>query len=159
MAATQTQRLSQNFVERFPFTVFFSRCQTIFGSPPLPTPVAALATGETGGSIRFQHFSIQHFCSLLLFVMTYILTPGSERVGVHRVNHPICGQANRAPTELVIVRGGSTDRTDEIVRSHASKCDWIEFVRMPERTTSLAPAPCWRGVLLGHASPRQAANL
>src|SRR5437868_4626503 len=38
------------------------------------------------------------------------------------------------PLKWVIVSDGSTDRTDEIVRSYAAQHDWIELVRMPERT-------------------------
>ena len=34
----------------------------------------------------------------------------------------------------VIVSDGSTDGTDEIVRKHAAKHEWIHLVRMPERT-------------------------
>ena len=37
------------------------------------------------------------------------------------------------PKKWVIVSDGSTDRTDEIVQSHARERDWIEFIRMPER--------------------------
>jgi glycosyltransferase involved in cell wall biosynthesis len=37
------------------------------------------------------------------------------------------------PMKWVIVSDGSTDQTDEIVRSHASKHEWIELLRMPER--------------------------
>jgi len=38
------------------------------------------------------------------------------------------------PLKWVIVSDGSTDRTDEIVQKHAAQHDWIEFLRMPERT-------------------------
>jgi poly-beta-1,6-N-acetyl-D-glucosamine synthase len=37
------------------------------------------------------------------------------------------------PLRWVIVSDGSTDRTDGIVRNHADRYRWIEFVRMPER--------------------------
>ncbi len=38
------------------------------------------------------------------------------------------------PLKWVIVSDGSTDRTDEIATKYAGQHDWIEFVRMPERT-------------------------
>lgn len=36
------------------------------------------------------------------------------------------------PLKWVIVSDGSTDRTDQIVKKHASQHDWIELLRMPE---------------------------
>ena len=36
------------------------------------------------------------------------------------------------PEKWVIVSDGSTDRTDEIVKQHIAKNDWIELLRMPE---------------------------
>jgi biofilm PGA synthesis N-glycosyltransferase PgaC len=38
------------------------------------------------------------------------------------------------PLRWVIVSDGSTDGTDEIVERYAAENDWIELVRMPERT-------------------------
>jgi glycosyltransferase involved in cell wall biosynthesis len=40
---------------------------------------------------------------------------------------------NLRPLRWVIVSDGSTDGTDEIVERYATKHDWIELVRMPER--------------------------
>jgi len=37
------------------------------------------------------------------------------------------------PLKWIIVSDGSTDRTDEIVRSYAEQHPWIELMRMPER--------------------------
>jgi glycosyltransferase involved in cell wall biosynthesis len=37
------------------------------------------------------------------------------------------------PVRWVIVSDGSTDRTDEIVRSHAQQNPWIELLRMPDQ--------------------------
>jgi glycosyltransferase involved in cell wall biosynthesis len=37
------------------------------------------------------------------------------------------------PLKWVIVSDGSTDRTDEIVTSHAAKHDWIQLVRLADR--------------------------
>jgi glycosyltransferase involved in cell wall biosynthesis len=38
------------------------------------------------------------------------------------------------PLRWVIVSDGSTDNTDEIVTTYASRYEWIELLRMPERT-------------------------
>lgn len=38
------------------------------------------------------------------------------------------------PVKWVIVSDGSTDGTDDIVKRYAAEHNWIEFVRMPERT-------------------------
>jgi poly-beta-1,6-N-acetyl-D-glucosamine synthase len=38
------------------------------------------------------------------------------------------------PLKWVIVSDGSTDGTDDIVKRYAAEHDWIELVRMPERT-------------------------
>jgi poly-beta-1,6-N-acetyl-D-glucosamine synthase len=37
------------------------------------------------------------------------------------------------PVRWIIVSDGSTDRTDEIIKSYAARHDWIEYLRMPER--------------------------
>ena len=39
----------------------------------------------------------------------------------------------KLPLRWVIVSDGSTDSTDEIVKSYTSKYSWIELVRMAER--------------------------
>ena len=38
------------------------------------------------------------------------------------------------PLKWVVVSDGSTDGTDEIVKKYAAEYEWIDFVRMPERT-------------------------
>jgi poly-beta-1,6-N-acetyl-D-glucosamine synthase len=38
------------------------------------------------------------------------------------------------PVRWVIVSDGSTDGTDEIVKQYARRYEWIELIRMPERT-------------------------
>jgi glycosyltransferase involved in cell wall biosynthesis len=38
------------------------------------------------------------------------------------------------PARWAIVSDGSTDRTDEIIQCYAAQHEWIEFVRMPERS-------------------------
>ncbi|HEY8037337.1 MAG TPA: glycosyltransferase family 2 protein [Methylobacter sp.] len=38
------------------------------------------------------------------------------------------------PAKWVIVSDGSTDRTDDIVKQYTAKYNWIQLVRMPERT-------------------------
>lgn len=45
----------------------------------------------------------------------------------------VIAQTDR-PVKWVVVSDGSTDGTDEIVRQFAARHDWIELVRMPERT-------------------------
>jgi biofilm PGA synthesis N-glycosyltransferase PgaC len=39
----------------------------------------------------------------------------------------------RLPIKWVIVSDGSTDGTDDIVKTYADQYSWIEFIRMPER--------------------------
>src|SRR3954447_17213276 len=38
------------------------------------------------------------------------------------------------PLKWIIVSDGSTDGTDDIVKSYAARHHWIELLRMPERT-------------------------
>src|SRR5271157_1447434 len=38
------------------------------------------------------------------------------------------------PLKWVIVSDGSTDGTDDLVRTYTARHDWIELLRMPERT-------------------------
>ncbi|MGO8927561.1 MAG: glycosyltransferase family 2 protein [Limisphaerales bacterium] len=38
------------------------------------------------------------------------------------------------PLKWIIVSDGSTDRTDELARQYATRYDWIELLRMPERS-------------------------
>ena len=67
--------------------------------------------------------------------LTYFLvTPArNEEAFIELTIQSVIHQTVR-PVKWVIVSDGSTDRTDEIVRSYTSKYDWIELVRMDERT-------------------------
>src|SRR5215475_5907132 len=51
----------------------------------------------------------------------------------------------RLPKHWIIVSDRSTDRTNDIVRSYATKHGWIELIQMPERRdrTFAAKAICF----------------
>jgi glycosyltransferase involved in cell wall biosynthesis len=65
--------------------------------------------------------------------LRYVLvTPArNEEAFIEDTIRSVVAQTAR-PARWVIVSDGSTDRTDDIVKSYASQHDWIEFVRMPE---------------------------
>jgi glycosyltransferase involved in cell wall biosynthesis len=65
--------------------------------------------------------------------VTYVLvTPArNEEAFIESTIRSVIAQTVR-PLRWVIVSDGSTDRTDEIVKRHASQHDWIELERMPE---------------------------
>ena len=67
--------------------------------------------------------------------LTYVLiTPArNEEAHIEATITSVVAQTIR-PVKWVIVSDGSTDRTDEIVKRYAAAHDWIELVRMPERT-------------------------
>lgn len=67
--------------------------------------------------------------------MTYVLvTPArNEQAFIALTIQSVIAQTVR-PLKWAIVSDGSTDRTDEIVARYAAKHDWIELVRMSERT-------------------------
>ncbi len=63
-----------------------------------------------------------------------LITPArNEAQFVESVIQSVLAQTVR-PMRWIIVSDGSTDGTNEIVRRYASEYEWIEFVRMPERT-------------------------
>lgn len=64
---------------------------------------------------------------------TYVLiTPArNEEEHIARAIKSVISQT-RLPLKWMIVSDGSTDRTDEIVRSYLSTYSWIELIRMPE---------------------------
>ena len=66
--------------------------------------------------------------------LTYaLITPArNEEAFIELTMRSVLNQTRR-PIKWVIVSDGSTDRTDDIVKRHASKHDWLELVRMPER--------------------------
>lgn len=65
--------------------------------------------------------------------LTYVLITAArnEEAYIEGVIRSVIAQTAR-PARWVIVSDGSTDRTDAIVNSYASKHDWIELFRMPE---------------------------
>jgi glycosyltransferase involved in cell wall biosynthesis len=65
---------------------------------------------------------------------SYILiTPArNEARYIESTIRAMTAQTHR-PLKWVIVSDGSTDSTDEIVRSYLAEHDWIELLRMPER--------------------------
>src|SRR5882724_9270148 len=67
--------------------------------------------------------------------LAYVLiTPArNEQMHIEKAITSVINQTSR-PLKWVIVSDGSIDRTDEIVRQYLSAHDWIELVRMPERT-------------------------
>jgi biofilm PGA synthesis N-glycosyltransferase PgaC len=70
-------------------------------------------------------------CRLPAYVL---ITPArNEAAFIEQTIQSVVGQTLR-PVKWVIVSDGSTDGTDEIVNRYAAQHDWIELVRMPERT-------------------------
>jgi poly-beta-1,6-N-acetyl-D-glucosamine synthase len=70
-------------------------------------------------------------CSTLRYVL---ITPArNEAAFIEQTIKSVIGQTV-LPLKWVIVSDGSTDGTDDIVKKYASEYDWIELVRMPERT-------------------------
>jgi biofilm PGA synthesis N-glycosyltransferase PgaC len=67
-------------------------------------------------------------------ILSYVLvTPArDEEAFLGDTIRAVVAQTHR-PLRWIIVSDGSTDGTDEIVKSHAADIDWIELVRMPER--------------------------
>lgn len=68
-------------------------------------------------------------------ILPYVLiTPArNEETFIELTIQSVVHQTVR-PLRWVIISDGSTDRTDPIVRDYAARHEWIEFVRMPERT-------------------------
>lgn len=68
------------------------------------------------------------------FSLTYVLiTPARNEEAFIELTIQAVQKQTVRPLKWVIVSDGSTDRTDEIVRSYALQHDWIDFIRMPER--------------------------
>ena len=65
--------------------------------------------------------------------LTYaLITPArNEERFIEGTIESVVGQTV-LPRKWVIVSDGSTDRTDEIVRTHAARHAWIDFIRRPE---------------------------
>jgi biofilm PGA synthesis N-glycosyltransferase PgaC len=66
--------------------------------------------------------------------LTYVLiTPArNEEQFIQGTLDSVCSQTV-LPRKWVVVSDGSTDRTDDIVRTYAARHSWIELVRRPER--------------------------
>jgi glycosyltransferase involved in cell wall biosynthesis len=66
--------------------------------------------------------------------LSYVLiTPArDEEAFIGDTIRAVVAQTHR-PLRWIIVSDGSTDGTDDIVKSHAAENKWIELVRMPER--------------------------
>ncbi len=64
-----------------------------------------------------------------------LITPArNEATFIEQTLQCVVSQTRR-PLRWVIVSDGSTDGTDDIVRRYAAEHDWIEYLRMPERTS------------------------
>src|SRR5215471_3330783 len=62
-----------------------------------------------------------------------LITPArNEEANIEKTLQSVVAQT-RIPKRWIIVSDGSTDRTDDIVRSYTAKHDWIELIRMQER--------------------------
>jgi hypothetical protein len=66
-------------------------------------------------------------------ILQYVLITSArnEEAFLENTIHSVVAQT-RKPLKWVIVSDGSTDRTDDIVKSYACRHDWIELLRMPE---------------------------
>jgi glycosyltransferase involved in cell wall biosynthesis len=62
-----------------------------------------------------------------------IITPARNEEQFIELTLKSMAAQTHLPLRWVIVSDGSTDRTDEIVRSYAARYSWIELLRMPER--------------------------
>lgn len=65
--------------------------------------------------------------------LDYVLITAAhnEEAFIEKTIQSVIGQTV-LPKKWVIVSDGSTDRTDDIVRSYAQAQDWVELMRMPE---------------------------
>src|SRR5262245_66263174 len=69
-----------------------------------------------------------------------LITPArNEEAFIGDTIQSVAAQTRR-PLRWIIVSDGSTDRTDDIVKSYAANLDWIELMRMPERRIHRFPA-------------------
>jgi glycosyltransferase involved in cell wall biosynthesis len=65
----------------------------------------------------------------------YVLVTAArdEIASIERTIKSVVAQTHR-PMKWVIVSDGSTDGTDQLVQEYCRTCDWMELVRMPERS-------------------------
>jgi glycosyltransferase involved in cell wall biosynthesis len=67
--------------------------------------------------------------------LRYVLvTPARDEAAFIRLTLESIVAQTVLPLKWVIVSDGSTDGTDEIVKEYVGRHNWIEFLRMPERT-------------------------
>ena len=62
-----------------------------------------------------------------------LITPARNEAGFIELTIQSVLKQTARPLRWVIVSDGSTDGTDDIVRKHAARHDWIELLRMPDR--------------------------
>jgi glycosyltransferase involved in cell wall biosynthesis len=68
-------------------------------------------------------------------MLSYVLVTAARDEEEHIGNLLRCVEAQTVrPLKWVIVSDGSTDRTEEIVRKHASRQTWIELIARPKQT-------------------------
>jgi poly-beta-1,6-N-acetyl-D-glucosamine synthase len=70
-------------------------------------------------------------CKLRRYVL---ITPARDEAAFIRKTLESIVAQTVLPLRWIIVSDGSTDGTDEIVKEYAARHDWIELLRMPERT-------------------------
>jgi glycosyltransferase involved in cell wall biosynthesis len=63
-----------------------------------------------------------------------LVTPARDEAAFIRLTLESIVAQTVLPLKWVIVSDGSTDGTDEIVKEYVDRHNWIEFLRMPERT-------------------------
>jgi len=72
-----------------------------------------------------------------------LITPArNEAQYIEATIKSVLAQSTR-PVRWVIVSDGSTDGTDDIARQYARQHEWIEFIRMPERTERHFAGKVW----------------
>jgi len=77
-----------------------------------------------------------------------LITPArNEEAFIGDTIRSVAAQARR-PLRWIIVSDGSTDGTDDIVKSRAADLHWIELMRMPERIASITRR-AWAKPILG----------
>ena len=78
--------------------------------------------------------AVNAMANMMVYPTYVLVTPArNEAAFIEGVIASVIRQTLR-PVKWVIVSDGSTDGTDEIVRRHVADHNWIELLRMPERT-------------------------
>jgi glycosyltransferase involved in cell wall biosynthesis len=77
-------------------------------------------------------------------VLKYVLiTPARNEAASIELTLKSMVEQEVAPVKWVIVSDGSTDGTDDIVKKYTAEYDWIELVRMPERSERHFAGKVW----------------